>query len=119
MKLLCTVPATTGKVAAIKAVRGLTKMDLKSSKNFVEQAMENGSAIYEGIEYYHSVEHINNLAGAGFTLLTEDAELVRALNNALDIATRLRKYDTIRTLVDTIQTLDSQLVSSSTTPFAN
>ena len=93
------------KIPAIKAIRGLMNLGLKEAKEFVEDAIENGEADYDTNVYVHSVAHINSLKGAGFILVTSEVELIESLNAALDIATRLRRYDAIRSIVDTIEIL--------------
>ena len=108
MILTCSAAHHINKVAAIKALRVLTKCGLKEAKEFVEAAMDKGSVTDDDINvlpdltHHDKVTSVNTLNSLGYFVDTKETQLVNAFNGALDVACEQRRYDLIRSILDLI-----------------
>ena len=109
MILICSASQHINKVAAIKALRVLTKCGIKEAKDFVEEAMEKGSVdnddinVLDNLTNGDKVNSINTLNSLGYFVESKETKMLNALTAALDVATEQRRYATIRALLDIIE----------------
>jgi len=99
------------KVASIKAVRALTGLGLKDTKDLVEDAFDLHSAVIEAHVMPmngRSTEHYETLAAEGFTIECTENALVDHLHKAAVAATELRKYAVARKILDAIEEITSE-----------
>lgn len=101
------------KVAAIKGVRGLTKLGLKEAKELVERINPGHREI---IRVDHSVmepdysSHLNNVKAGGLTVTITDASnpvrkgIAEELRKLVTFATMSAQYDIAKSLIDVIET---------------
>lgn len=89
------------KVQAIKAVRNATEFGLKESKDFVEEAIDAGEAVYTLSTLSHDdVLRLFRDLPEGFDAISSEDELAYAIEQSILIAVKQRNYKVAYTLIE-------------------
>jgi translation elongation factor EF-Ts len=99
------------KVSSIKALRSLTGLGLKETKELVEEAFDLHTVTFDARVTplsNASKTHYEILAAEGFTIECAENALVDSLHNAAVAATELKRYAVARKILDAIEEITSE-----------